>query len=297
MPENRDACAFHWEPAQGDDLIYVEPRGRELVYGDAVIVQRDQSVRFSAAGEEWWFREPGRYTVGYEQRTEGEILRANIAGESLDGLPMLVCTSIVFFDLKSHTYRYTPLTYVGINQMVRMKPIFEVAIRIADEQRLLSAAEKDKPVFQQVLNAVCAQMIRQIETILMEAGVFDMYTIEAQVREQFANPDWTKEIFGEIKSQVIGREYLGVAIEQLRILDWGIRSGFCPECGAEVGHFDLVCPNRHVLHRCPVCNELIYDGKCLTNGHPVLLCPECGAYVTPDKDTGACPVHGHIPVF
>ncbi len=297
MPEQRMARVFAWEPAQDDDLIYIEPRGRALVYGDAVIVNSNQSVRFMAAGREQWFRDVGHYTVGYDSRSEEEILRANLAGEDLGELPMLIHTSIVFCSLKSRVYTCATPSYIKINQMVRLKPAFRMTIRIVDEQQLLNTAELDQPVFRQVLNAACTQLIARIETILQEAGAFDVYTIEEKVKEQFANPEWTQDVLDEIKNAVQERTYFGVKIERVELIDWGIRSGFCSVCGEPVNRNDSVCPNRHILHRCPVCHELLYNGRCLTNGHLILFCQECGVYMAADKETKSCPVHRHVRIY
>ncbi len=289
--------AFAWEPAQGDDLIYIETQGRTLVYGDTVIVNSNQSVRFMAAGQEKWFRDVGLYTVGYDYRSEEEILRANLAGEDMGGLPMLVHTSIVFCDLRSRVYTCAIPYYIEINQMVRLKPIFRMTVRIVNEQQLLNTAKLDQPVSRQVLNVACAQMATKIETILQEAGAFDAYTIEVQVKEQFSNPEWTKDVLDEIKCAVQENTYFGVKIERVELIDWGIRSGFCSVCGEPVNRNDTFCPNRHILQRCPVCHELIYNGRCLTNGHLILFCQECGVYVAADKETKSCPVHRHIRIY
>lgn len=294
MPEQRRAMAFAWEFAQGDDLIRVEPRGNELVYGDTVIVQSNQMVRFLAAGQEKWFREPGHYTVGYDGRDEEEILRANLAGEDMGNLPMLIHTSIVFCSLKQHTYTCAVSSYIEINKMVRIKPVFRLSVRIHDPKSLLDSVELNAPVFCQVWDAVSEQITAKIEGVLLEDGVFDEYTIETQIREQFADADWKQDVLKEIKSSIVGTKFIGVEVERLELVNWGIESGFCDVCGVKVGRYDRFCSNRHILYHCPVCGELIYNGKCLVNGHAVLFCPECDVYVVPDRETGGCPVHKRI---
>ena len=294
MAENRRPAAFCREFRNDDDLIYVVPEGNALVYGDNVIVGANQKVRFSAGGKVYWFTRPDAYTVCYDKRSEAEILLANMSGETLGNLPMLVNTGIIFCCMRERTVKASVGHDIMINRMVGMKPEFRMVLQTVSAEKLLDSIDPGRGAMEQVMEEIGRNMEATLRQNLRDAGKFDEYSVMDEVREMFANEDWAEGLKENLNRETAGREYFGVYVKEIEVTDWGLWNGYCDECGVRVGRQDRFCKNRHLLQRCPECRELIYDKRCLVNGHAVLYCDECGEYVTPKN--GRCPVHRNVCV-
>ncbi len=290
MNTSRTAKALSWPLRANNDLIYIHPDGEKLVYGDVVIVNDGYSACFSAGGETYWFREPKRYTIGYDDRTESEILRANLMGEDLEGLPLLVNTSLVFCRLKPLTgHILESEKYLMINRMVGIKPTFRLRLSIADDEQLLRSISLESRAIDQVSEEISRLIDEQLQETLYP--MFNEFSSAEDVRLQLSDSQWASEFLAQLRDSIPCSDF-GIRIDGLELMNWNVWSGFCEECGAPVRPRDYFCPNRHKIHRCPVCSEPIYSGMCLTNGHDILYCPICCKYVVA-KD-GHCRTHPEI---
>lgn len=293
MNDAREPRVFSWEPTNRDDLIYDEPLGRALAWGDVVQVADNQSVCFFAGGKKVIFEVPRLYTIGYDDRSAAEILKANMLGEQTDGMPLLVNTRLVFVCRRKREYTVEMPEYIKFSPMVGIRPEFRLTLRVDNEEELLREMDPGRPAFDQVMEAVCRFLARKLREWIDEAGVFDEYTNQEQAEAQFGDREWPNSFRHALSEAAKNGRYFGVSIEELEVTQWGLWSGFCDVCGGKVGRRDRRCANGHALRRCPECSELIYRGNCLAHGHAVLWCSECGEYVTPTKD-GNCPVHKNI---
>ena len=273
-----------------DDLIYIHPDGEKLVYGDTLVVSEGYSARFCAGGETYWFRDPQRYTIGYDDRTEEEILRANLMGEDLEGLPLQVNTSVVFCRLKPMNGRLLETEkYLMINRMIGIKPTFRLNLTVIDDEQLLRSISLEARAIDQVSEAINRLIAEHLQESVYP--LFNDYSSPEDVRLQLNDPQWASEFLTELRTSIPCSDF-GIRIDALEVQNWNVWSGFCEECGAPVQPRDYFCPNRHKIHRCPVCREPIYGGLCLAHGHDILFCPICCKYVAA-KD-GHCRTHPEI---
>lgn len=294
MAGNREAKVFHWVPTDDGDWVYTEPLSEALVYGDMVSVGIGQSVRLCMGGREFWIREPGLQTVGFDERSEAEILCAHMMGEDMGRMPMMVNTSITFCSLKEYNCQVEAKDYVMINKMIGLKPTFDVRLHISDEERLLSYARQGVVIRDQVIESLAICLTAELDRRIKDSGVFDEYSDRQTVEEELRCVEYTNALTGMLQDAVLDTPF-GIAVDEVKIESvekWGVWSGFCDVCGAAVGKRDRRCKNGHPIARCPQCREPIYDGQCKMNGHPVLYCHECGQYVVAHE--GACPLHRHI---
>lgn len=292
MMGKRTAKVFSSRKVGEDYLIYIDPQGETVVYGDTVLVGDGESVCFSAGGRSMWFRDPGVYTIGYDERSESEILRAHIMGEDMQGMPMLVNTSVAFCNLKPYVCRVGLDGFIKLNKMVGLKPVFQLRMHVQDDEALLSCVTSNNAAREKILSSVYQCLTDELKAQMKESGVFDEYTIFENVEQEFANSAWTDEILLALQRAATRELHSGVAVDEVRVVDWGLWSGFCDVCGECVDVRAGRCDNGHRLFHCPVCRELIYDGSCKVYGHRIMYCRECGKYVV--HIDGACLVHRKV---
>jgi len=288
--QSREAKSLSW-PLGCDDLVYVHPDGRKIVYGDVVIVAQGYSACFSAGGEVYWFRDPQRYTIGYDNRTEAEILRGSIMGEDLDGLPLLVNTSLVFCRLRPLNY-YTIKSdsYLMLNRMVGIQPEFRLRLCVEDDELLLQSVSLEARAIDQVLSAINACLQNQLFSLTR--STFGEDTAMESIRALLEDREWKTDFLEELRACVNESLAMGVAVEQLDVAAWNVWSGFCEECGAPVHPRAGRCPNMHRIRRCPVCGDQVYGGMCVAHHHDILFCPICNKYVV--AQNGGCRTHPEI---
>lgn len=287
----KEARVFSWTSVAGEDLIHAVPEGAKLHLGDSVVVEDHQCARFTAGGRHYWFRNPGLYTIGYDGRSESEILQANLMGEDLQDMPMLVNTSLVFCNLKKRlAYELQLKDYVMINRMAGVKPAFRLELSVVDAQKLLAAVVPGENASQQLLGDIGKQIGAYLEDLFYT--LFTEYSAKEEIQSQLADRTWKQETAEQMRAVISCDDTYGVCIDGLEIENWNLWVGFCSVCGEPVNARDGVCKNRHRLYRCPVCSDLLYDGICISGGHNVMFCPDCGRYVVPEN--GHCRTHPSV---
>lgn len=288
---DRRSRAFEWN-AKENEIMHWEPLAKELVYGDSVVVHDHQSARFTASGRSWWFRESGTYTIGYDGRSEDEILCAKMKGEDMGDFPMLVCTGLVFFDKREHSLEIELTDFIKVSGIAGVKPRMRVAIKLEDEEALLDAIFADTDAMRLIADGMIKYAHRQLGETMKEADLFYEDSPVIRIKEFFGDELLYGQLQKDFGEKMKAEMLHGIRITQVEITDWQLHIGFCDVCGEPVKPMDRRCGKGHILHRCPECGELISEGRCKVNGHAVMLCSECGSYVVPYKNH--CPVHVNI---
>ena len=261
-----------WEPADPDEIMAVHPLGRDIRRDDTVLVGEGQTAALAHGGRTFWLNGPVRRAVGYEWRTEAEILRARRGGDP-DDFPPLTDTSLTFFDLRVHPRVTAALKEIRpFRESTAIAPVFRMDLAVADPERLRKQAPDVTVTLRDAAGWAAQRLQRLLEAQLTERlrGCGEPAEAAAQLEQAVRDPNLAVE-GGEHAA-----EDLGLALADVRVVSCAIHRNWCSVCGQAVAYPDAACPAGHPVRWCPLCRGVIHHatGEC-GGGHRYVWCPYC----------------------
>ncbi len=272
-----------WTERDSLQLVYDHPRGRDIHFGDAVVVREGQEVCFTAGGKNYWLTKPDTYTLGHDDRTKGEILMAKLYGEDLNGLPPLLDTQVRFINISP--MRLIPFLTEFLLEKIKIliHVSLKIDIQVIHVKSLLPAVEE------QGERAIISSMLKEaFSEKLMEEMTRDLGSVGTPEAAAWLE----KNGAAALEKAVNGAETIqknGIEIQGIHDVYLHISTSLCPVCAAEVQYPEKTCPNGHSLIWCPTCRTPVNDKGFCVNRHQLVYCVYCGGFV--ESRDGQCLIH------
>ncbi len=274
VPEGQDApCLIEWACTDPLQLSYDHPRGRDIHFGDAVVVRENQAVCFTSGGKSFWLTRPDTYTLGHDDRSKEEILMARLYGENLGELPPLLDTSVRFFDIGLHRLIPYVTEFFLSRWRILVKIELKFDVQITSAKSLLTAEDsQDTSVIRSVLEEAVYRKLNA--SLPPQAG--------AQEAAAFLDSQ------GPALLEQVTAENDGVSITNLHDVSLHTETSLCPVCHTPV-HFPAdACEKGHSVQWCPSCHTPVSGTTC-ANHHTLIYCAYCGGLVP--GENGQCLIH------
>ncbi len=285
----REGRTIIWSPEDAQEFAYRHPDGEKLCFGDAVVLKEQQSMLFLAGGGRYWYTEAREYPLGFERRSEAEILRAAMAGYAEAGVPLLVDTHVLIFDMHKHADMALPMQQsVMLPCRMAVKLEMSCSVTLTDPAALMNHAFPSLvPEKGELMRRVADCMEAAAHQVLC-ARYGALTTTSALRTDLHAS---RAAIAQDIENLVQADDDFGLLIEDVTIVSAAAETDLCPDCAQRVRKGDAACANGHALTWCPSCASLVANGRC-QQGHAVLWCPYCKAFRHAPE--GVCPTHGRL---
>ncbi len=259
------------EPSDDSEVMWVHPRGGEIRVGDTLVVREGQAARFVSGGTASWLTGPLTRTVGYEWRSEEEILRARQTGEEI---PRLSDTSLAFVDLRVH--RDLLLRFGGLRpfwKKIAIRPVFRADLSVSDPRLLWDHVPAGAVL---TLQDVCRWTAERLQNALEEQiralipADADDDEIRFLLERTIHSPSLAVAGAADLAAD------LGIRLDRVVISSCELHRNWCSECGLAVDYPAEACPSGHPIRWCPLCRTVIHrgTGRC-AGGHQFVWCPYC----------------------
>ena len=286
--EEPDVTNIIWQSGSDEEVAFAPLRGKKIRYGDTLTLEDQQAACFSCGGRLFWAYGPALRKVGFDSREPEEIRLAYQYGENT-GLPPMINTSIVIYDLRKRTgltgESDMPVLLAG---RMGFLPTFCFDLVIDNPRKLRPVVfEKEIPGLSDLKEHVIFQLTRKLAE-----------RVEDYAAEPETLPEARKAVQEHLEACLAA-----VVKENQPGSDWGLRTDgvkltgcrfylhLCPVCHQPVDSQAAECVNGHPIRWCPVCGEVQNDGICV-NGHQFRFCRLCGREIL--LAGGKCPRHGSL---